>query len=319
MNSILLTGANGFIGRALCARLESEKVRVCRALRNDQITYPLPTAIKTLTINSIGPDTDWGQVLAGVDTVIHLAGRAHVVKERDSDPLSAYRRVNVAGTERLARMAVSHGVKRLVFLSSVKVNGEETETRYMEKDIPAPADPYAISKFEAEEVLKQIAGETGLEVVIIRPPLVYGPGVKANFLQLISIVAMGFPLPFKAVNNVRSLIYIGNLVDAIVLCAKHPLAAGQTYLVRDGEDVSTPVLIYSISKALGKPARLFPFSLSLMRLAGEFFGKSTVVNRLIGSLSVDDSKIRKELTWTPPFTMAEGLNDTVAWYKSGKS
>ncbi len=319
MPNILVTGATGFIGRPLCAKLLADGARVRAAAWREESVVSLHEGVEIVPIDSIGPDTDWALALARIDTVIHLAARVHVMADHAEDPLAAYRSVNVAGTERLARMAAASGVKRLVFMSSVKVNGEETVKRYTEQDLPAPMDPYGVSKFEAEESLKRVANETGLEVVIIRPPLVYGPGVKANFYRLMGIVASGVPLPFGSIKNARSLVYLGNLIDSIVLCAKHPLAAGQTFLVSDGEDVSTPELIRMIATALGHPARLFPFPAGLMRMAGRLTGRTSAVDRLLGSLAVDNSKIRKQLGWKPPFNMAEGLKATGEWYRgSGK-
>ena len=314
MQKILITGATGFIGMQLCAKLLADGAHVRVAVWREESAGSLQKGLDAVQIDSIGPDTDWASALAGIDTVIHLAARVHVMDEKAEEPLAAYRRVNVAGTERLARMAVAAGVKRLVFMSSVKVHGEETATRYTEQDSPAPLDPYGVSKFEAEEVLKRISLETGLEVVVIRPPLVYGPGVKANFYKLMGLVARGLPLPFGSVKNARSMVYLGNLIDAVVLCAAHPLAAGQTFLVRDGEDVSTPELIRRLAAALNCQAHLFPFPPALMRLAGALTGRTIAVDRLLGSLVVDDSKIRKELGWKPPFTMAEGLKETGEWY-----
>ncbi|MFH1619847.1 MAG: SDR family oxidoreductase [bacterium] len=312
--NILVIGATGFIGRPLCGELLAKTWQVRGAVWRDEPVVSLPAGIETASINSIGPDTDWSEALTGIDTVIHLAARVHVMDETDAEPLAAYRRVNAAGTERLARMAAARGVRRLVFLSSVKVHGEETSARYTEEDRPAPLDPYGVSKLEAEDILKRIAGETGLEAVIIRPPLVYGPGVKANFYRLLGIVARGVPLPAAGINNARSLIYLGNLIGAIVICATHPLAAGQTFLVSDGEDVSTPELVRRIAAALGKPARLFPFPPALMRLLGKVTGKTAAVDRLLGSLLVDSGKIRRELGWKPPFTMSDGLKTTAEWY-----
>ncbi len=239
--------------------------------------------------------------------------------ETSGDPLAAYRQVNVEGTECLARQAAAKGVQRLVFLSSVKVLGEETDVPYSEQNLPGPQDPYGVSKLEAENILQQIAEETGLEVVIIRPPLVYGPGVKANFRKLLGMIQRGLPLPFAGINNRRSLIYLGNLIDVIITCATHPKAAGNTFMVSDGEDISTPELIRRIAHALGVSARLFPVPLSLMRLAGKLVGRSAAVNRLTGSLTVDSSKIRRELGWEPPFTMEEGLRETAEWFKSSSS
>ena len=315
MSNILVTGATGFIGKPLCAKLLESGARVRAAVWCEDPAGGFPTGLDLVRIDSIGPDTDWTTALTGIDVVIHLAARVHVMDEKAEEPLAAYRLVNVAGTEKLARMAVASGVKRLVFLSSIKVHGEETATRYTEQDTPAPRDAYGVSKLEAEEILKRIAVETGLEIVIVRSPLVYGPYVKANFYRLMGIVMRGLPLPFGSVNNTRSLVYLGNLIDAILLCTKHPLAAGQTFLIRDGEDISTPQLIRNVASALGLSARLFSFPPGLMRLAGRLTGKTAAVDRLLGSLAVDDSKIRKELGWKPPFTMAEGLKETGAWYK----
>ena len=314
MPNILVTGATGFIGRPLCSRLLADGARVSAAVWKEEPVSKMQPGVHSIPIESIGPDTDWAQALRGVDTVIHLAARVHVMDERAEEPLAAYRRVNVAGTERLARMAAAKGVKRLVFMSSVKVHGEETSSPYTEQDVPAPLDPYGVSKLEAEEILRRISAETGLEVVVIRPPLVYGPGVKANFYKLMGIVARGLPLPLSSVNNTRSMIYLGNLIDAISLCTRHPLAAGQDLLIRDGEDGSTTELIRKLADAMNRPARLFLFPPVLMRLAGRLAGKEAAIDRLLGSLAVDDTKIRKVLGWVPPFTMTEGLRETAEWY-----
>jgi nucleoside-diphosphate-sugar epimerase len=315
--NVLITGSTGFVGRPLCEKLLLKGYCVRGSVRNAEATANLPAGVQSAPIESIGPDTDWSAALTGIDTVIHLAARVHVMDETAGDPLIAYRQVNVAGTENLARQAAAHGVRRLVFLSSVKVNGEETEIPYSEQTHPDPRDPYGVSKLEAENVLRKVAVETGLEVVIIRPPLVYGPGVKANFHNLLKIVERGVPLPLAGITNARSLIFLGNLIDAIITCATHPQAAGQTFLVSDGEDVSTPQLIRQLATALDRPARLLPFPPSLMRLAGKLTGKSMAVDRLLGSLVVDSGKIRRELGWQPPFSMAEGLAETAKWYKDG--
>ena len=232
-----------------------------------------------------------------------------------ADPLTEFRRVNTEGTAKLARDAAEAGGKRLVFISSIKLNGEETETPYIEESSTHPKDPYGISKWEAEKALRKIEAETGLEVVIVRPTLVYGPGVKANFLNMMKIISKSIPLPLASIQNKRSLIYVENLVDALAVCATHPAAAGQTYLVSDGEDVSTSELISRTAAALGVRARLLPFPVFVMRLFGKLTGRSATVNRLTGSLAVDSSKIRRELGWKPPFTMEEGLQDTAQWFK----
>jgi nucleoside-diphosphate-sugar epimerase len=313
---ILITGVNGFVGRSLCENMLDRSWRVCGSVRSAKDAAALPTGVEAVEIQSIGPDTNWSNALIGMDTVVHLAARVHVMRETDADPLAAFRHVNVAGTERLALMAAEAGVRRFVFLSSVGVNGNVTHDRpFKEEDEPHPQNHYALSKLEAEQALKEIASETGMELVIIRSPLVYGRGNPGNFLRLLNLVDKGLPLPLASVSNSRSLIYLGNLVDAIVTCINHPKAAGQTYLVSDGEDASTPELIREVAYALDKPARLLPFPASLMRLAGRLTGKSEAVDRLLGSLVVDSSKIRRELGWKPPYTMEEGLRETGEWFK----
>ncbi len=267
-------------------------------------------------VGDLLPDTDWSEALVGVDVVIHAAARVHVMKENAVDPLAAFRLVNVAGTERLASMAARAGVRRFVFLGSIGVNGNMThEQPFTEEDKPRPYIPYTLSNLEAEQVLKEISARTGTEVVIIRSPLVYGPFNPGNFLRLLNLIDRGLPLPLASVGNRRSLIYLENMVDAIITCINHPKAAGQTYLVSDGEDVSTPELIRRVAAALGRPARLFPFPPSLMRFAGRLTGKSEAVDRLFGSLVVDSSKIRRELGWKPPYTVEQGLKETGEWFK----
>jgi nucleoside-diphosphate-sugar epimerase len=316
--NILITGATGFVGRFLCSSLLEEVFSVRGTLLVSENPSSVVNGVEPVAIEPLGPDTPWRHALIGIDTVIHLAARVHVMDDSAADPLTEFRKVNVEGTAQLAREAAKAGVKRLVFISSIKVNGEENVSPYTLDSPPNPSDPYGISKWEAEQALRQIETETGLEVVIIRPTLVYGPGVKANFLNMMKIISRGIPLPLASVANKRSLIYVGNLVDALVTCASHPAAVGQTYLVSDGENVSTPELIRRTASALGVSARLLPFPTSLMRLAGRLTGKTATVHRLMGSLTVDCSKIRRELGWVPPFTMEEGLLETAAWFMSTK-
>jgi UDP-glucose 4-epimerase len=253
-----------------------------------------------------------GSMFAGVDVVVHLAARVHVMDDMDQNPLASYRATNLDATPNLARQAADARVKRFVFISSIKVNGEGGDAAYREIDAPAPADAYAISKWEAEQGLWRIARETGLEVVILRPPLVYGPGVKANFLRLMQLIQKGWPLPLGAIRNRRSLLYLGNLVDAIRLCAEHPAAAGQTFLLDDGEAVSTPDLIRAVAHAMGRTARLPAVPVRVIEFAGVLLGKRAAVARLTGSLWVDSSLIRSQLNWTPPYSMEAGLAATVA-------
>ena len=310
MTRVLVTGASGFVGGALCAGLASLGHEVRAAVRNPEI-FSIG-GCDVMKISSIDSDTDWAVCVADVDVVIHLAARVHVMTDKASDPLAEFRRTNTAGTENLARQAARAGVKRLVYVSSIKVNGEATEgaAKFSESDVPNPQDPYGVSKYEAEQALHRIAAETGLEVVIVRPPLVYGAGVKGNFAQMLKVLVKGIPLPLASVNNRRSLVYVGNLVDALILCAKHPLAVGQTYLVSDGDDISTPDLLRQLGVAMGHPARLLPCPATLLQLLGRMVGKADQVERLLGSLQVDSGKIRRELGWKPPYTVSRGLQVT---------
>ncbi len=312
-----MTGATGFVGRSLHETLSDTGYGVRRAVRSaERSTKGSPGAGETVEVGDIGPDTVWGPALNGAGSVVHLAARVHVMRESAGDPLAEFRRVNVAGTERLAREAAAAGARRLVYVSSVKVNGESTPERpFTEKDEPDPQDPYGVSKFEAEKVLQTVSEETGIEVVVLRPPLVYGPGVRANFLSLMRLVDRGLPLPLGAVDNRRSLIYVGNLAGAIVAALERPEAAGETFLVSDGEDVSTAGLVRKLASALGRPARLLPVPPALMLTAGKVTGKSDAVGRLVGSLAVDSGRIRRRLGWQPNHTLDEGLSETAAWFK----
>jgi nucleoside-diphosphate-sugar epimerase len=313
--NVLITGATGFVGHFLCSRLLSEGFRIRGTHLTSESPSSLISAVEPVTVEPLGANTPWSHALSGVDTIIHLAARVHIMDDPAFDPLIEFRKVNVEGTAQLAREAAKAGVRRLVFISSIKVNGEEASAPYTPDSPENPSDSYGISKWEAEQALRKIEAETGLEVVVVRPTLVYGPGVKANFLNMLKIISRGIPLPFASITNKRSLIYIGNLVDALTTCATHSAAAGQTYLVSDGEDVSTPELISRTAKALGVPVRLFPVPVSLMRLVGKLTNKSGTVNRLTGSLTVDSSKIIRELEWVPPFTMDDGLRLTAGWFK----
>ena len=314
IKKVLVTGSGGFIGHALCTRILTEGWQVRGTFRTESDVSRLPKGVEAFSIGSIDSDTKWGDALTGIDTVVHLVGRVHVMDDVSADPLAEYRNVNVEGTKCLAVSSASAGVKRFIFISSIKVNGEGRAAAYNEDDEAAPQDPYGVSKWEAEQELHKISHTTGIEVVILRPPLVYGPGVKANFYNLLKIVDRGIPLPFAKIDNLRSFIYLDNLIDVIITCINHPRAEGRTFLVNDREDVSTPELIRKIASALGKPARLFSIPPFLMRLAGKFTGKSAAIDRLLGSLTIDSTKIRKELGWKPPYTMEYGLKETAKWY-----
>jgi nucleoside-diphosphate-sugar epimerase len=315
IRKVMVTGADGFIGNALCKKLMCENYKIKGVVRSKNYNSGFIDGIDTFQLESIGPITDWSEVLIGIECVVHLAARVHIVVNDTHDPLTLFREVNVAGTERLAQAAASANVRRFIFMSSVKVNGEGRSTPYNERDIQQPQDAYSMSKWEAEKILNKIGEQTGMETVIIRSPLVYGPRVKANFLRLLNLAESGIPLPFASVNNRRSLIYIGNLVDAIVTCIKNPKASGQTYFVSDGDDVSTPELLRRMGYALEMPVRLFPFPLFGLKMAGRFSGKVVEIDRLINSLMVDGSKIQRELDWHAPYSMYQGLKETAKWYK----
>jgi nucleoside-diphosphate-sugar epimerase len=258
-------------------------------------------------------NADWSSALDDQHVVIHTAARAHILKDEVPDPLAEYRKVNVDGTMNLARQAAHAGVRRFVFISSIKVNGEQTRpgVPFSTDDLPAPQDPYGISKHEAEQGLHQLAQESGMEVVIIRPPLVYGPEVKGNFATLVRIVERGVPLPFGAVHNKRSLVAVDNLVDLIITCINHPAAANQVFLAADGEDVSTSELLRGVAKAMGKPARLIPVPAGLLMLAATLVGKKAVAQRLLGSLQVDIGKAREVLGWEPVVSVETALETAV--------
>ncbi len=248
--------------------------------------------------------------MTGVATIVHTAARVHVVRNVGADPLDEFRYVNVQGTLNLARQAVRSGVKRFVFVSSIKVNGEQTfgQTMYSASDIPSPGDPYGISKMEAEQGLRDIAQQSGMEVVIVRPPLVYGPGVKANFYSLMRWVNRGIPLPLGAIHNLRSLVALDNLIDFLATCVAHPHAANQTFLVSDDDDLSTSDLIRRLGYALGRPARLIAVPESILAFTGTLLGIRSISQRLCGSLRVDISKTKQLLNWLPIVTVDEGLH-----------
>ena len=302
---ILLTGANGFVGRALSQELLDQSFVLSRVSRASGTM----AAGREHQVETIDGNTDWAGMLASVDVVIHLAARVHVMNEELSDPLSAYRQTNVAGTLNLARQAAQAGVKRFIFISSIKVNGEQTTLGqpFTAEDIPAPEDAYGLSKWEAEQGLLTLAKDTGMEVVIIRPPLVYGPGVKGNFASMIKLVKAGLPLPLGAIENRRSLVSITNLTSLIIRCVEHPAAANQVFLVSDGEDVSTTALLRRLAQEAGVSARLIPLPAAWLSLALRVLGKKMMGQRILGSLQVDISKTQALLYWHPPLTLDQGL------------
>ncbi len=312
--TILVTGANGFVGKALCALLLAHGMSVSAAVRKHSNMQG--GRFNYTFVGDIDGNTDWDVALKNIDCVVHLAARVHVMNETSSDPLKEFRRVNRDGTEKLARDAASAGVKRLIYLSTIKVNGELTNgDPFTEQVGHPPVDPYGLSKWEAENLLRQISAETGMEVVIIRPPLVYGPGVKGNFLTLLKLVLKGFPLPLGRVTNRRSLVALDNLLDLIRECIANPQAANETFLVSDGEDLSTAELIKAIAHAMKKSPRLIPVPLRWLTIAALISGKKAVANRLLGSLQIDSGKATRLLGWRPPQTVAQGVERVVDWYE----
>lgn len=310
---ILVTGANGFLGSAVTQKLTNENVQIVRAVRDG--------GPDDVSIGDIDGDTDWGVDLIGVDCIVHCAARVHVMNEVSLEPLFEFRRVNVNGTLNLARQAAEAGVPRFVFISSIKVNGEYTLPGhpFIADQIPAPIDPYGVSKYEAEIGLMALSEKSGMEIVIIRPPLVYGPGVKANFLSMMNWLWRGFPLPLGGLRkNRRSFIFIDNLVSMITVCINHPAASNQIFLVSDDEDLTTTGLLERMALALGRPSHLIALPSAIITLVSKLVGRPEIAQRLCGSLQVDIKKAKDLLGWEPPFSVDEGLRQTAAYFKKIK-
>ncbi|HEY1722200.1 MAG TPA: NAD-dependent epimerase/dehydratase family protein [Magnetospirillaceae bacterium] len=313
---VLVTGANGFVGTAVCRRLLAERWTVVAALRQ---THAMPDGVETRIVEPLGPTTSWTKALHGIDAVVHLAGRAHVMRETEADPAAIFRAVNTAGTLHLAQQAAAHGVHRFVFMSSTKVNGDVTgEKPFTFEDAPAPLDAYGRSKWEAEQGLAHLAHGGGghFHVTVFRPPLVYGPGVRGNFLSLLRTVKAGWPLPLGAIDNRRSLIFVDNLADAVATALREPAGQFETFLPSDGEDISTPDLIRRVGRLMGAPPRLLPVPTSWLLLAGGLLGRGAAVKRLTGSLQVRGTALRERFGWVPPTTLDQGLATTVDWFKA---
>lgn len=308
----MVTGAGGFIGTRLVAELISRGVPVTAAVRRPA---SFPQSVRVAQVGEIGSQTDWRVALDDCDAVVHLAARVHMMEDAGANPVDAYREVNVAGTLALARQAESVGVRRFVFISSIKVNGEASPAGrgFTEDDAPAPVDPYGISKAEAEQALFALAEQSPMEIVAIRPPLVYGPGVKANFLSMTRWLSRGVPLPLGALNrNRRTLVAVDNLIDLIITCTTHPAAANQVFLAGDGEDLSTVELLQRTARALNKRARLVPIPVTWLGAAAALLGRKNVAHRLTNSMQVDISKARRLLNWRPPVSVDDGLRRAVA-------
>jgi nucleoside-diphosphate-sugar epimerase len=314
--SILVTGASGFVGRALINKLlANSDYKIFAAVRKSISDFP--SVVEQWKFDGISSTTDWNNALQGIDCIIHTAARVHIMSDTVNDPLEEFRSINTKGTLNLARQAAESGVKRFVYLSSIKVNGESTQLDmpFIEDNKFVPTDPYALSKYEAELGLLELAKKTQMEVVIIRPPLVYGPGVKANFLNIMKWLNKGIPLPFGSIHNKRSLVALDNLVDLILTCIDHHAAANQVFLVSDGEDLSTTELLQRVASALGKHSRLLPINQKLLELSLTLIGKKSLSQRLCSSLQVDISKAKKLLNWTPPISVEEGLRKTAEAFK----
>lgn len=315
MKKILVTGANGFVGRSLCSVMDAASVPYLPVVRRHTASMPNAAVVENFVALN-----DWRSLLSGVDTVVHLAARAHVLRDSSTDPLHEYRSANVEATLHIARQCALAGVRRFFYLSSIKVNGEATSGKpFSAGDVPCPIDPYGISKLEAEQGLHKIGKETGLEIVIIRPPLVYGPNVRANFLTLLRLVDKGIPLPFGRVDNRRDMVYLGNLVDLILRCVTHPDAAGHTFLVSDERSVSTAELVREIGMAMGKPVKLLPVPPYWIRSAAKLLGKQAMAERLLGSLQVDVTDTKNILGWVPPYTFQYGVSQTVNHFLAART
>ncbi len=304
--NIIISGLSGFVGSALLGPLVLHNIKALGRTK-------LSSYHGDFHFAEINGSADYADFLKNNDVLIHCAARVHIMDESSLDPLTEFREINVSGTLNLARQAASAGIKRFIFISSIKVNGEGTQpgAQFTPSDIPAPEDPYGVSKYEAEQGLQQIAKNTGMEVVIIRPPLVYGAGVKGNFNSLLKLAKTGLPLPFGAIHNKRSMVYLGNLIAFIVECIDHPKAANEVFLISDGNDLSINRLITELRLAMFKPVRLLPMPGWLFTFVGKVTGNSSVVSRLCGSLQVDSSKVNKLLGWVPPYSVQQGLQLTV--------
>ena len=312
---LAVTGASGFVGRALCQEAIARGFLVRGVTRHP---CDLSDGVENAAVGVVDSQTKWTSALEGCDVVIHLAARVHIMHDKAPDPLAEFRRVNTQGTIRLAQEAVASGIRRLVNVSSIGVNGPSTigESKFTSQDIPDPHNPYSLSKWEAEKALRELHAQGVMEVVTVRPPLVYGPRVGGNFLRLMSAVNRGIPLPLGMTRNFRDLIFVGNLVDFLLVCAQHPGAAGNTYLVSDGTPVSTHTLLRGLARALHVQPRVFPFPPFLLQWMGNMTGYNAEFERLLSSLRVDSSNAFRDLGWQPPFTLRQGLQSTADWYKA---
>jgi nucleoside-diphosphate-sugar epimerase len=316
--AVLLTGATGFVGRSLAASLSRHRNTVIAAMRRR--SADLPENVRQIVSGDLAEEFDWTPALKGVDVVVHLAARVHVMRDLAADPLSEFRRTNVDATLDLARHAARCGVRRFIFISSIGVNGAgNIGEPYSEASAPCPHSPYAQSKYEAEQALRKLCADTTMEFVIIRPPLVYGPDAPGNFRMMLNYIDKGIPLPLGSINNRRSMVFLDNLVDLIRVCLTHPAAANQEFLAADAKSVSTPGMIKALATGMGKRARLFGFPVSVLRLGAGLAGRQNMYQQLCGSLEVDISKAGKMLGWIPPISIYDGLRLSAEGYLDEKS
>lgn len=317
MKTYLVSGATGFIGRALVPELERRGTRVVRLVRHAATSIANDGDTLAAGDDFQNVDSVWPEGFRP-DCVIHLAARVHVMRDRAEDPLAAFRAVNVDATLRLAEAAARAGAKRFVYISSIKALGEDSDAGHplRESDMPRPQDPYGVSKREAEVALLDLGARMGMEIVVLRPPLVYGPGVGANFLSLLRAVAKGLPLPLGSASALRSLVSVDNLVSAIIVCSAHPAAAGEIFHVSDGRDVSVAELVTMIGEALGRRARLVAIPTFILQVLGRLTGKNEAVRRLVEPLRLDVNKLQTKLGWTPQLSVETALTRTAAWYRS---
>jgi len=313
MKKILITGATGFVGQPLCRVLSDKGHKIRIALMSPDERVP-EFVSEHVVIGDIEKGVQWKKAVEGMDIVIHLAARVHHMKESKKDPYPLYYKVNTEGTLSLAKVAALCGVKRFIFMSTVKVMGEGSACSYTESDRCETDDPYALSKLKAEQALMEPGKWPAMEIVILRPPLIYGPNVRANFFRLLQFVDKGYPWPFGGLENKRSILYVGNLVDTIASVIEHPVAQVEVFMISDGEDLSTAELIRRIAASLGKRTIIFPFSGNCFSAALKAIGRDDISRRLLGSLTVDISRIRTRLNWKPKYTIEEGLAETAKWY-----
>ncbi|MDB9312972.1 NAD-dependent epimerase/dehydratase family protein [Spirulina sp. CS-785/01] len=312
MNQILVTGITGFIGTHLLSCLIQQNYSLNITTRNiHPETSPKITTVKIADINEV---TNWDEALTNIDTVIHLAARAHLLQDNATNPEAEFHKTNTAATANLVQQSIAAGVKHFIFISSIGAMATLSPYPLTESSPCTPDTPYGRSKLQAEQALKELCANSSMTWTILRPPLIYGPRNPGNMARLLKLVNTGLPLPLGAINNRRSLLYVGNLVDAIITCLSHPNAKNQTFLISDGEDLSTPDLIRQIGQAMGKTPLLLPIPPTLLTSLAKPLGKQETVNRLIGSLPINSQKIRTTLNWTPPVTVSQGLQDTVNWY-----